>query len=72
MAELIPADYYPLPLREKRLVHDLRLLVEDPPPGDGLEGRGLSISYLIAKVLTFMQASRPSRWTPATTTGRRP
>lgn len=33
MAEVIPADYNSLALREKRLVHDLRLLVEDPPPG---------------------------------------
>ncbi len=40
MAEVIPADYFPLPLRERRLVHDLRLLVEDPPPGKEHTGIG--------------------------------
>ena len=34
MAEVIPEDINSLPLREKRLGHDLRGLVYDPPEGN--------------------------------------
>ena len=34
MAEVIPDDINSLPLREKRLGHDLRGLVWDPPEGN--------------------------------------
>ena len=34
MAEVIPEDINPLPLREKRLGHDLRGLIWDPPEGN--------------------------------------
>jgi hypothetical protein len=33
MAEVIPADFEPLALREKRLGHDLRGMLTDPPEG---------------------------------------
>jgi hypothetical protein len=33
MAEIIPEDINSLPLREKRLGHDLRGLIWDPPEG---------------------------------------
>ena len=33
MAEVITGQFESLALREKRLVHDLRILIEDPPPG---------------------------------------
>ncbi len=33
MAEIIPDDFQPLPLREKRLGHDLRGMLTDPPEG---------------------------------------
>lgn len=43
MAEVIPADRDPLPLREKRLGHDLRGLVGDPP--EGIKAQPLDSSY---------------------------
>ena len=37
MAEIIPEDINSLPLREKRLGHDLRGLIWDPPEGMSYE-----------------------------------
>ena len=53
MAEVIPEDINSLPLREKRLGHDLRGLVYDPPEGNFISKTDILSKFYKTLLITY-------------------